>query len=278
MANFFASAAFAQSEDALPGGDFGELKRTGSAQVLEAISPLTLKLSNGSIVRLSGVHFPDYDFTGERTGPFALTALKILKDMLEGQQVEIYQTPKKDWGRTNQMGHALAHLMRKNDGAWVQGTLVRLGLAQVKTSQRNPEMAEHLYALEALARSEKLGIWETEQILSPETAGEHLNSFQIVEGVIQSAAIKKNRIYLNFGGNWRDDFTVSIAPEDRRIFSKAQINPLDWNGAHVRVRGWIEEYNGPYIEINHPQALEVLSDRLTVNDGQSSLNSSNIEQ
>ncbi|HOO81810.1 MAG TPA: thermonuclease family protein [Alphaproteobacteria bacterium] len=261
LANLYSiGAAYGQDASALPASDFSALRKTGEAQVLEVISPLTVKLSNGDIVRLPGLHFPDYDYTAERTGPFALTAMKVLQDMLEGKKVEIYQTPKKDWGRTNRMGHALAHLVRSDSGLWAQGMLIRLGLAQVKTSQRNPEMAAQLYALEAEARHEKIGIWENDDvILSPEDALKHLNSFQIVEGVIQSAAMKKNRVYLNFGGNWRNDFTVSIAPEDRRIFSKAEINPLDWNGAHVRVRGWVEEYNGAYIEIDHPEALEILS-------------------
>jgi len=65
-------------------------------------------------------------------------------------------------------------------------------------------------------------------------------------------------VYLNFGKNWRDDFTVSIAPENKRVFSKQSINPLEWNGKILRVRGWVEDYNGAYIEIDHPQAVEVL--------------------
>lgn len=255
-----ALTAQAQNAATLPQGEFSALTRTGSARVVEVINPLSVKLDNGYVVRLTGLNFPDYDFTGERTGPFALMSMHILRDMLEGQEVEIYQTRRKDLGRTNQMGHALAHLVRKSDGAWVQGALVRLGLALAQTSQRNPEMAAQLYALEGQAREEKIGLWEEERIWPAEKAGDHLNSFAIIEGTIESAAMKKNRVYLNFGGNWRDDFTVSIAPEDRRAFAKAQINPLDWNGAHVRVRGWVQKYNGPLIEIDHPQALEVLDE------------------
>ena len=243
--------------EALPSVVFKDLKEVDTSEVLEVISPVTMKLANGDIIRLSGIHLTDY--TTEHAGPFALTALKILKDMLEGQKVTIYQTKKKDWGRTNRMGHTLAHIERQSDGSWVQGTLVRLGLALVKTSQRTPEMAEPLYALEALAREEKLGIWaENSLILSANEAEQHLNNFHIVEGKILSAALKKNRVYLNFGSNWRDDFTVSIAPEDKRVFSKAQINPLEWNGKTVRVRGWVEDYNGAYIEIDHPEAVEII--------------------
>ena len=257
LASFLWSPAVL-AETKFPQGNFEAMKETGSANVLEVISPLTMKLDNGDIVRLSSLHLTDY--TPDNAGPFALTALKILKDMLEGQTVVIYQTKNKDLGRTNRMGHSLAHIARKSDGAWVQGILVGLGLTQVKTSQRNADMAAQLYALEQAARKSKDGIWaEDTVILNHTEAGEHLNSFQIVEGKIESAALKKNRIYLNFGRNWRDDFTVSIAPEDKRVFNKASINPLDWNGKSVRVRGWVDDYNGPYIEIDHPEAIEILN-------------------
>jgi len=252
--------AFAQDAEAdtsFPQGNFSALRDMGKADVLEVITPYTIKLNNGDIIRLSGLHMTDY--TADHAGPFALTALKIMKDMLEDESVTIYQTTRKDWGRKNRMGHTLAHLVRNKDNAWAQGTLVGLGLAQVKTSQRNPEMAEQLYALEKAARLDKTGIWANEKlVLSVEDTTNHINSFQIVKGVVQSAALKKNRVYLNFGKNWRDDFTITIAPEDKRFFTKAGHNPLDWNGKKIRVRGWIEDYNGPNIEINHPQSLEVL--------------------
>lgn len=260
------TGAYAQeTPDALPHGDFSALREMDEAEVLQVISPTTLKLSNGQLINLTGIHLPDY--TTEKAGPFALTALKVLKDMLEGQRVLIYQTKTKDLGRTNRMGHTLAHLVRKSDGAWVQGTLVRLGLAVVKTSQRNPEMAKQLYALEAQARADKIGLWEQSGIiLTPEQAPEHLNSFQIVEGKIISTAMKKNRVYLNFGNRWQNDFTVSIAPENRRVFAKAMINPLDWRGKTIRVRGWVEDYNGAYIEIDHPEAVEILTQALVSPD------------
>lgn len=247
--------AFAQ---AFPEGNYEALRETGKATVLEVLTPLTMKLDNGDIADLNGLHITDY--TPRQTGPFALMALKVLKDMLEGEVVVIYQTKTKKLGRTNRMGHTLGHIVRQRDGAWVQGTLVGLGLAQVKTSQRNSEMAAQLYALEAAARKSKTGIWaEGGLILTPEKAADYTNSFQVVEGVIESAALKKNRVYLNFGRNWREDFTVSIAPESRRAFSKDGTNPLDWNGKRVRVRGWVEKYNGAYIQIDHPAAIEILS-------------------
>ncbi len=253
------SLSYAEEEERFPHGDFGALRNFGMTRVIEVVTPQTLKLSNGEIVNLVGIRLPDY--TVERVGPFAQTTFKILKDMLEGEQVNLYRTKNRDIGRTNRLNHSLAHLERQSDKAWVQGMLVRLGLVQARPSRFNPEMAEQLYALEKAARDDKLGIWEqADAVLTPDEAENHINSFQIVEGRIRSAAIKQNRIYLNFGNNWRTDFTVSVAPENRRHFSKAGYNPLEWNNKSVRVRGWIEDYNGAYIQIDHPTAIEILPD------------------
>ena len=73
--------------------DFSSLKKTDNAKVIEAITPQTLILSNGEVINLTGLHFPDY--TPQSVGPFAQTALRILKDLSIGKQVDIYQTSNK---------------------------------------------------------------------------------------------------------------------------------------------------------------------------------------
>lgn len=255
-------AGTGHAQDALVQGDFMALKRTGEAEIVEVVNPLTVLLSTGKVARLAGIDIPDYH--PENAGHLSVTARDILRDMLGGQRASIYQTRKKDTGRVNRMGHEIVHLERHKDKAWAQGVLVSLGLARARTSKRNPEMAAQLLALESAARNEKSGLWGEERygILTPEDlqdeerAGELSGAFVIVEGVIQSVSLKQNRIYMNFGKNWRSDFTVSIAPQDKRSFSKAQLDPLGWGGKRVRVRGILKSINGPYIEIDHPEALE----------------------
>lgn len=231
----------------------------GLAKVQRIIDPYTIQTDDGRIFRLINIQYPDYDLSNP--GPLSLAALKILRDMLEGQTIELFQTSKKDVGRLNRMGHHLAHILRQNDHIWVQGTLVSLGLAYAYPMQRNPEMVADLYDLESSAREQKLGIWDdnTEfKILSPDDAGEYLNSYQIIEGNIKSVALNKNRIFMNFGPDWRTDFTVSIAPADKRKFLKQGMDPQQWNNTKVRVRGWIRSYNGPYMEINQPESIVIL--------------------
>ena len=258
-ANCFINAAYAENVPRLPPGDFSELRRTGMVNVKAVIDPQTIQLEDGHIVRLTGIDFPD--FNPDEPGDFSLTAMQILRDMLVGKTVLLYQTVNREEGRINRMGQDIAQIQRESDKVWVQGTLLSLGLARVRTAQRNPEMAQQMYDLELAAMKDKAGIWENySKVLPPEEAEAHEGSFQIVEGRIESAALKQNRIYLNFGKDWKTDFTISIAPEDKRAFSKQNLDPLQWNGKQVRVRGWIESYNGPYMQISHPAAIEVKID------------------
>ncbi len=234
---------------------FESLKETDKSKVLQIISPQTLQLETGTLVDLSGLHFPDY--TPDSVGLYSFMGMEILKDLLLNQTVRIYQTPDKSQGRVNRLGHQLAHVVREKDGVWVQGLLLETGVAQVRTTAQTPQIQAPMLVLEDKARKDKLGLWQKDfHILSPEDAAGYTGTFQIVEGRVQSAALKKNRVYLNFGHNWQSDFTVTIAPEHKPLFSRAGINPLEWNGKILRMRGWITDFNGPNMEIDHPEAID----------------------
>ncbi len=66
--------------------------------------------------------------------------------------------------------------------------------------------------------------------------------------------------YLNFGDDWRTDFTISIAPKSVRLFKAAGIELGTYEGRSVRVRGWLKSFNGPMIEATHPEQIEVLGE------------------
>ncbi len=251
----------------LPRGNFSTMKNAGIATVTNVIDAQTLELGDGRLVRLIGIDLPDLSY--QDSGEFAEMSLRILQDMLLGQSVVLYQSATKDKGRMNRMGHHLAHIKRQADDVWAQGSLLALGLARVRTGKRNPEMAAQMLGLESLARWEKIGIWEDGtgySILSPKETEGKIRSFQIVEGVVKSAAQKNSRIYLNFGDDWREDFTVSIPPGEKRSFSKQNIDPLQWNGKRIEVRGWLDSYNGAFMEINHPEAIRLLKEQSPADD------------
>ncbi len=230
----------------------------GVAKVSEVVNPITVKLEDGRFIHLAGLDFPDLDFY--ESGDLAVTTQKILEDFLKNKKVVIYQTKSKDKGRVNRMGHKIAHLVRIDNNVWTQGLLLSLGVARVRTTQYNPEMAAQMLSLENQARINKSGLWNMDEhkILTPEQAQDHIGSYQIIEGKVQNASLRKNKLYLNFGNNWRDDFTVAISAFNLKKFIRKKIDPKSWNGKLIRVRGWIRSYNGAYIEIDHPERFEAL--------------------
>ena len=117
-----------------------------------------------------------------------------------------------------------------------------------------------MLVIEHRARSARLGIWSHPRyrVRAASEADASLGSFQLVEGRVKAAAVVRGRGYLNFGDDWREDFTVSIGPRDRRRFENEGIAIEDYEGRLVRVRGWVDSFNGPMIEATHPEQIEVL--------------------
>ncbi|MBI1301003.1 MAG: hypothetical protein GC137_05000 [Alphaproteobacteria bacterium] len=256
---FFAKIVLAEEGGlTLPSAEFEGMKLTGRAIVVEIINPLTVKLDDDRVIQLVGLDFPDLDFY--EPGDFSLTAIEILKDLLVKRQVEIYQTADKEKGRKNRIGQDIAHLRRSDDGVWAQGTLLIFGLSRVRTTSENKDMAKEMLALEKDARDANRGIWGIEEykILSPEQASNYIGRYHIVEGKVMSVTPRTERTYLNFGQDWREDFTVSFSAQDLKKFSHERIYPQQWNGKTIRARGWIESYNGPHIKIDHYQSVEMI--------------------
>ena len=74
------------------------------------------------------------------------------------------------------------------------------------------------------------------------------------------AAVVRGTAYLNFGTDWRRDFTFRAQPDARRAFDRAGIDLAGLTGQRVRGRGWVFPLNGPMIDLTHPEALEVLEE------------------
>lgn len=235
------------------------VQKTGTYRIKSIIDDITLLTESGDVIRLVSLDIPDRHKTPQPD--FVLQAYKELETAFAGRNVTLFQPPSTREGRTNRMGHKLGHLIRSEDKLWAQGVLLRKGLARVRTTQTNTHLADDMLALEQKARNDNSGLWAKEdyKVRTPETAGEKLNSFQIVEGTIRAVASINNTIYLNFGQNWRNDFTIALPVRLRRDFLANGQDPLKWQGKKVRVRGWVEKYNGPYIEIQHRQRLEFIA-------------------
>ncbi len=264
MATAKPSPETAQAPQAAPivTGDFTkQLKHTTSLRVVKVIDAQTILMNDGKIVRLSGIGYPF--ITGTNDSDVALTAKLLLEKLLTaGTDVLVYQTRQAEEVRVNRMGHLIAHLVTKKNGEWINGVLLKEGLAWAEPDTTNPQMAAQMYALEQQARDAKKFIWSDKSpygILTPETASKGAGTFRVIEGTVKRASTNKNSLFLNFGTDWRKDFTVMVSPAVRKALSRQGIDPIGLTGQKVRVRGWLREWNGPFLELETPERIEILT-------------------
>ena len=234
----------------------GELGRVSSI-----VDGDTLFVDESLKVRLSAIQAPKLPLgrPGFKEWPLANEAKAALTGLAYGKSVELHYG-----GETrDRYDRALAQVFMPDlSGIWLQEEMVRLGWARVYTWPDTWQDAPRLYRAEREARANKRGIWSHPfyeiRTPDPNNLAQDVDSFQIVEGIITSAADVRGRIYLNFGADYRTDFTIAIAKRDRKRFKQSKIDPMSLEGARVRVRGWIELQNGPVIWLDHPERLEIL--------------------
>jgi micrococcal nuclease len=235
-----------------------ELVRDRTARAIDIVDGDTLVLEDGREVRLVGLQAPKLPLGRRnfRAWPLAEEAKQALAEIALGQELMLA------YGGARQDRHQrlLAHLFRTGDDLWVQGDMLRRGMARVYSFPDNRAAVADMLALEAEARTARRGIWAHPyyRILDHREAGAHLDSFQLVEGRVLKAERKGARLYLNFAADYRSDFTIVIERHASRLFEDVNFDPLTLQGRTVRVRGWLKEWNGPMIEATHPEQIEVL--------------------
>lgn len=161
--------------------------------------------------------------------------------------------------RMDRHGRLLAHL-HTEDGTWIQGALLSQGLARVYSFPDNRALISEMLAREKSARTGKKGIWQLPfyRIRAHTELKMLKNSFQLVEGKVLDVAKVRKKIYINFGDDWRTDFTISLNARAAKLFEQSDFNPIILKGKHIRVRGWIKLFNGPLIDATHPEQIEML--------------------
>ncbi|MGE0651882.1 MAG: thermonuclease family protein [Alphaproteobacteria bacterium] len=244
----------ARDDPILPPG----LVAGGPGRVVEVTDGDTVILDDGRTVRLVGIQAPKLPLgrPGFRTWPLAPEARRALETLALDRRV----TPHFGGARMDRHGRLLAHLAR-DDGLWLQGAMLARGLARVYTFEDNRAVAREMYALESTARNAKRGIWSHPyyRIRTTEEAGGHVGGFELVEGRILDVAMVRGRGYLNFGADWRTDFTIVVPKRAGATFRAVFGRKMEkLQGKRVRVRGWLRRYNGPMIESTHPEQIEVL--------------------
>lgn len=220
----------------------------------------TVFLDSGLQIRLIGMQAPKLPLGREdfETWPLADEARAFVETLVLGHEVELRYAGE----RTDRHGRALGHVFA--GGGWVQQAVLDAGLARVYSFADNRFCLDELYAAERRARLAGLGIWgndwyDMRDARYPAELEALEGRYELVEGRVLNADRAGQRVYLNFGRIWREDFTVVIDPPAQRLFEGAGLDPLSLDGEFIRVRGWIEVNDGPRIEVTHPEQIEILA-------------------
>lgn len=233
----------------MPGGD-GRRRRAGP--VLAVLDAGTLELADGRRVRLVQVRPPEPHRSHVQLVDAARAGLAAL--VLDRALVLRFPGP-----RFDRYGRLLARV-ELTDGTWVQARLVEQGWARVASDEDHLDGLEALLIFEETARGASRGLWADwrYRVMDPVAAAKAPEGFHLVEGTVTDVATVGAWTYLNFGEDWRTDFTVSIHRRDRRRMAAGLGDLEALAGRQVRVRGRMRHFNGPLVEATYPQQIQVL--------------------
>lgn len=232
-----------------------QLEPLGTAQVAQVTDGRTLVLADGREVRLAGIEVPAGDSEPGRAARAALAAWALGRDV----------TLQRSGAESDRYARVLAHVFVDGPGAGpsLQQRLLAAGHALVSARAGERACALESLQFERQARDGKLGLWADPyyQLRRAEHAAEVLaqrGRFAIVEGAVLSVRESGGTIYVNFGRRWSEDFTATIPKRSERALVAAGLEPKQLERRRIRVRGWVEERGGPWIEVTRPEQIEIL--------------------
>lgn len=224
------------------------------ARVIAVLDGDTVILDDRQHVRLTGLNAPEIAHPPAPAEPYGAEAKSELAQLLNNRQVHLYY----GGARNDRYGRVLAHLVR-DDGLWIQQEMVRRGAARVYTFADNRALAAPMLAAEQAARAARKGLWakadyavrNADQPIAP------MEVFHVVEGRVTQVIFHRSWIFINFGADWRKDFTATISGKDRSLFDKNWLMELE--GQMIRVHGRVHYHNGPSVTVTHPEQIEIVT-------------------
>ncbi|MCD6583609.1 MAG: thermonuclease family protein [Candidatus Omnitrophica bacterium] len=232
--------------------DFSQIK------VVEVIDGDTVRLENGKVLRYIGIDTPEVRQNEGRRWvfnpqPFALEAKEFNRSLVEGKRVRVeFDVEKKD-----RYGRLLGYVFL--DGVFINAKLLEEGYAVIYTRPPNVKYVDLFISLQKKARQNRKGLWGSYEVVSAEDAHKFIGEIRTVKGKVRNTYQSQKCIFLNFGEDWRKDFTVVIFKDSWKYFKEKGIDPLTfYKGKIVEVTGKIREYNGPEIIVSIPYQIRII--------------------
>ncbi len=219
----------------------------------------TVILATGQYLRYIGIDTPEVRIKKEKQfaydpQPFSREATQFNQKLVEGKFVRVeFDVEKKDrYGRL--LGYCFV------DGIFVNKKLLEEGYATLYTYPPNVKYVDSLAKAQKEARKNNKGMWGVYAPISHKEAAKHINQIRTVRGRVLDSYKSDKCTFLNFGQDYKTDFTIVIFDNSLDYFQKKGINPVEfYRGKTVEVSGRIREYNGPEIIVNSPAEIHTLT-------------------
>jgi micrococcal nuclease len=217
-----------------------------AVEVARIIDGETLALTDERVLRLVDIDVP-------ARGALAAQAKVTLGALLEGQPL----AAKFAGNREDRQGRMLAQLYAGD--RWVQGELLRRGLARVAGTADNRIGLREMLLLERQARRYRRGLWAEASyaIVSAAEAGRHAGSFALVAGTVASVVSNAGGVLLVFGADRHNGLVLTIAPDVVRLCRVAGLDPAALQGKSLLTRGYVDGTRRPTIAISFPEQIEL---------------------
>lgn len=227
-------------------------------KVVDVYDGDTFLTQTGKKVRLLNINTPETAKKHYPAEPFADEAKQALNKLVMGKEVSLKFAPNE---KKDRYGRLLAHVYL--DDIWINKKLIADGMAHLYTFPESIEKEKvlQLMSAENSARKAQKGLWKDVRFKvldasKPEQMSDwRIGKYQVVEGKVLKAIKIKDKVYLNFGEDWREDFTVEIP---KKYWNNFNSLPEFYIGKNLRVRGVLKPVNGKLITATHPEQLEVL--------------------
>ena len=229
----------------------------GRVEAVSVDERLDIELSDGRIVRLSGLDAPN----AERGAPeIENAAREFLSERLLGRDADLIQLA----GGTDRWGRTVADLVVADPPAGSAGStaaaLLTAGYARVRPEFETRGCAAERLAIEAEARQAGLGIWRDPQfaVIQSSNSAElrrWARRFVVVEGMVRRVGFARSRIYLELVP--RDGPTIVVARKLETALAREGRPVAAMVGQTIRARGALDDRFGPRIEVVDPTMIEI---------------------
>jgi len=245
------------------GSELAGLREGARGMVSAVVDGDTLLLDTGLVVRLVGIQAPHLALgrPGMFDWPMGHDARAALAAISLGKPVRL----RHGGAETDRHGRTLAHVVLDDgSGLWAQREMIRRGMARVYSFPDNRAVLPPLFAAEARARAERVGIWADPdyRVRRAERRADFVGRagrYELVEGRVADAERTAVGLTLGFGRRTGEEFAAVIEMRAVRLFADEGRDASRLAGCLVRLRGWVEGEDAPWMRLTHPEQIEVLA-------------------